>query len=100
MASGVVSITELTPSLGRNEPENVIASTNVKLIVMLVAAGLKNGPFVAGSGSVKSGVTPPARDEKPGVANSSVRPFVSGGNDKLFGTVNTFSTPSLVALSV
>src|SRR5437867_13146015 len=62
----LASVRELIPSLGSEAPPKAIESPlPLKLKVRLVALGLKKW---AGIG--KSGVTPPGRAAKPGVAKS------------------------------
>jgi len=70
------SVNDLTPSFGRDAPVNTIESFEpLKVMVIFVALGLKNGPtnglFGAALWSnVKSGVTDPGSEPKPEVAIS------------------------------
>ena len=61
---------EFRPSVGIGfDPLLVIEENDAGNVIMTLAAlGLKNGPLIAGSGSVKSGVMPPVRLPNPGVA--------------------------------
>ena len=76
LPNGPESVNDLTPSFGRDAPVNTIESFEpLKVMVIFVALGLKNGPtnglFGAALWSnVKSGVTDPGSEPKPEVAIS------------------------------
>src|SRR5688500_18414888 len=93
------SVSELKPFSGSRVPEKLIESFDPeKLIVILLALGLRKGMEPAGN--VKSGVTAPGRPAKLGVAISMWVFAVNGLFGKLPGMIKFLITPSLLERSV